>query len=97
MNVFFQMYVLASPFWSHVHYYGQCMRHIYLFPCVFSTKNSEFSSLTAQGASCFLLKILYIAIRLFLVHFLYQILLFRFLGFRLFFGFPRFFDEDTGL
>ena len=50
------IYELARLFWLHVRCYSQCMRHVLPLPLCFSTKNSGFSSLSAQETSDILLE-----------------------------------------
>jgi len=70
-------------FFGPVRHWGFACSMFYLIPCIFSVKNIGFSSLSAKGFKEILQDLYTRRWASFLVNFLYQTLLFRFLGFRL--------------
>jgi len=83
MSVVSHDFFALANFFGRVRHWGFACGMFYLFPCIFSVKNIGFSSLSAKGFKDILRDFYTRLLASFLVNFLYQTLLFRFLGFRL--------------
>ena len=86
VNCFLMAFSRQRDFFGPARHWGFACGMFYLFPCILSVKNIGFSSLSAKGFNGILLDFYTRRWASFLVNFLYQTLLFRFLGFRLFAG-----------
>jgi len=83
VNCFLMAFSRQRYFFGPARHWGFACGMFYLFPCIFSVKNIGFSSLSAKEFNDVLLDFYTRRWASFLVNFLYQTLLFRFLGFRL--------------